>query len=378
VLIARAAITQRSTALWALVVAGIGLAYDNAVLALGNTIGAGDTLYALNLGRYAFHAIGTPLLMVGGIVLARNGGVAWAWRRGMTILTGIAVVSCMAYGLSEYFGGAAYVISSEGALRYVLAESAGPPLAAITTMTFMIAFGIALYIQQKSWWVLAGALLMFIAAAMQLGVVANLGEILLMVSLLSTARVCPLLSRAAYEAQQTTMTEAERNRLADEQRARKRASASWNRWLAWIIFVTLTVDTIAYYGAHFDDKALYAAAKAAQSSAYLTHIYASNIYLMFFFVHAVASLYFYGIPRLHAHIRTIHVYIGYGVFLFTMVSQSVIGMEPLHMITYVINWAFIAAHIVLSIRFALQRLRKAQIDPLLDVTVSRKLRQPAR
>jgi hypothetical protein len=48
------------------------------------------------------------------------------------------------------------------------------------------------------------------------------------------------------------------------------------------------------------------------------------------------------------------------------------------MITYVINWAFIAAHIVLSIRFALQRLRKAQIDPLLDVTVSRKLRQPAR
>jgi hypothetical protein len=39
------------------------------------------------------------------------------------------------------------------------------------------------------------------------------------------------------------------------------------------------------------------------------------------------------------------VYIGYGVFIFTMVSQSVIGMETLHMITYIINWAFIAAHI---------------------------------
>lgn len=378
VLLVRAAASQRSLALWALVISGLGLAFDNAILGLGTQIGAGETLLTLNFGRYAFHAIGTPLLMVGGIVLARNGGVAWAWRRGMTILTALTVLSCIAYGINEYFGGASYVLSSEGALRYVLAETAGPPLAAITTMTFMIAFGIALYIQQKSWWVLAGSLIMFMAASMQLGQIANLGEALLMLSLLLTARAFPKLSRAAFEAQQSVMTEAERARLADEQRSRKRASATWNRWLAWVIFGTLTIDTIAYYGSNFSDKAVYAAAKAAQTSAYITHLYASNFYLMFFFVHAVASLYFYGIPKLHAHLRTIHVYIGYGVFIFTMVSQSVIGMEPLHMITYVLNWAFIAAHIVLSIRFALQRVRKTQLDPLLEVTVSRKLRQPTR
>ena len=113
------------------------------------------------------------------------------------------------------------------------------------------------------------------------------------------------------------------------------------------------------------------------SSAYLTHIYASNIYLMFFFVHAVASLYFYGIPKLHAHIRTAHVYIGYGVFIFTMVSQSLIGVEPIHMITYVIKWGFIAAHIVLSFRFMLQRVRKGHVDPMLEMTVSKRLRGSA-
>jgi hypothetical protein len=86
-------------------------------------------------------------------------------------------------------------------------------------------------------------------------------------------------------------------------------------------------------------------------------------------------LYFYGIPRLRANIRAIHVYIGYGVFIFTMVSQSLIGMEPIHMITYVINWAFIAAHIVLSFRFMLQRVRRTNVDPMLELTVSPHLRE---
>jgi hypothetical protein len=295
----------------------------------------------------------------------------------MTVLTYIGVVSCIFYGIYEYFSGAQDIVSTEGALRYVLAEQSGPPLAAITTMTFMIAFGIALYITQKSWWLLTGALVMFMAASMQLGLIANLGEVLLMGSLLLTARSFPKISFATYQANQTSLSDTERAALAEEQRARKRKSAIWNRGLAWVIFVTLTVDTICYYGAGFDNKEIYAAAKAAMSSAYLTHIYASNIYLMFFFVHAVASLYFYGIPKLHAHIRTVHVYIGYGVFIFTMVSQSLIGVEPIHMITYVINWAFIVAHIVLSFRFMLQRVRKGHVDPMLEMTVSKRLRGAA-
>ena len=99
-------------------------------------------------------------------------------------------------------------------------------------MTFMIAFGIALYITQKSWWLLAGALVMFMAASMQLGLIANLGEVLLMGSLLLTARSFPKISFATYQANQTSLSDTERAALAEEQRARKRTSAIWNRGLA--------------------------------------------------------------------------------------------------------------------------------------------------
>ena len=254
ILIMRVASAQKSTALWLLAVSGIGLAFDNAILGVGTLIGAGDTLLTLNMGRYAFHAVGTPLLMVAGIVLARNGSVTWTWRRGMTILTYGTVISCILYGIYEYFGGATYVESTEGVLRYVLAERSGPPLAAITTMTFMIAFGIGLYIHQKSWWMLAGALIMFMAASMQLGVIANLGEVLLMVSLLMTARAFPKISFVEYQQSQTALSDTERATLAEEQRSRKRKSAIWNRGLAWFIFLTLALDTYVYYSSGFDNK----------------------------------------------------------------------------------------------------------------------------
>lgn len=375
-LVIQAAAKQKSLGLWLLALVSIGLAYDNAILGIGALIGAGDTLLQLNIVRFAIHAIATPLMMIAGLTLARNASVNWTWRRSMSIFVYVTTLSCIVYGANEYLTGAAFKIADSGVMRYVLAESHGPPLGAITTMTFLIAFGIALYIQERSWWLLAGALTMFASATFQLGIIENIGEVLLMVSFLATAQKFTYINRAGYLAAVAAMNPEDRATQAEAQRGRKRKSAIWNRGLAWVIFVSLTVDTIAYYGSNLNDKAIYAAAKLAQSGAYVTHLYASNIYLMLFFVHAVASLYFYGIPRLRANIRAIHVYIGYGVFIFTMVSQSLIGMEPIHMITYVINWAFIAAHIVLSFRFMLQRVRRANVDPMLELTVSPHLREP--
>ena len=74
---------------------GIGLGFDNAILGLGAMIGIGDTILSLNMVRYAFHAVGTPLLMIAGITLARNRSITWALRSGMTVLTYISVVSCI-------------------------------------------------------------------------------------------------------------------------------------------------------------------------------------------------------------------------------------------------------------------------------------------
>lgn len=355
----RLARQQQSWVLWVLAVVGLGIAYDNAIVGLGSTLGAGDTLMSLNIVRYVLHAVATPLMMIGGITLARNARVAWAWRRGMTIFTYVTMLACIAYGLNEYLVNATFEVAKTEPLRYVLAGGPhGPPLSPITTMTFLIAFGIALYIQDRSWWLLAGALTMFATAAMQMGIIENLGEVVLMLSFYLTAKQFAPLAAAQYQADLDAMSSQARSALADEQRARKRKTAVWNRWIAWIIFVSLAIDTCAVYANdffHFDKW---------------VHLTFSNIYIMLFFVHAVASLYFFGIPKLRAHTRTVHVYIGYGVFIFTMVSQSIIGMEPLHIITYVINWVFIVAHIVLSIRFMLQRVRHSTVDPLLEMTVS--------
>lgn len=360
----RLAISQKSLGLGFAAMAGFGLAYDNAIIGSGAFVGAGDTLMQLNMGRYVIHAITTPLLILTGLVLARNASVGWSWRRSIAIIASLTVVGFVAYDSMTYLSNG-YVLADEGMLRYVLdVDHSGPPLAPITTMSFMIAFGIGLYIQERSWWLLAGALAMFTAAAMQLGIMANIGEILLMVSVLLTARAFPKLSYASYQAAIAAVPADERNQLAEAQRGRKRKMAVGNRALAWVIFVSLAIDTVAYY-----QEAL-----GLQIDSWV-HLTFSNIYIMLFFIHAVASLYFYGIPKLRSHIRVVHVYIGYGVFVFTMVSQSLIGMEPIHMITYLINWGFIIAHIALSMRFMLQRVRRQQLDPMLELTVSPHLRE---
>lgn len=360
----RLAITQKSLGVGFAAMAGFGLAYDNAIIGSGSLIGAGDSLMQLNMVRYVIHAITTPLLILTGLVLARNASVGWSWRRSIAIIAGLTVVGFVAYDSMTYLSNG-YVLANEGMLRYVLdVDHSGPPLAPITTMSFMIAFGIGLYIQERSWWLLAGALAMFTAAAMQLGIIANIGEILLMTSVLLTARAFPKLSHAGYQAAIAAVPAEERNQLAEAQRGRKRKMAIGNRALAWVIFVSLAIDTVAYY-----QEAL-----GLQIDSWV-HLTFSNIYIMLFFIHAVASLYFYGIPKLRSHIRVVHVYIGYGVFVFTMVSQSLIGMEPIHMITYLINWGFIIAHIALSVRFMLQRVRRQQLDPMLELTVSPHLRE---
>ena len=93
---------------------------------------------------------------------------------------------------------------------------------------------------------------------------------------------------------------------------------------------------------------------------------------MLFFIHAVASFYFYGIPKIRANIRVVHVYIGYMVFVFTMISQSLLRIEPIHMITYAIMWLFIGAHLILSTRFMLKRVMKQRQDPMLDIAIGKK------
>jgi hypothetical protein len=342
-----------------------GLVYDNAVLGLGSTIGAGSTLQSLNLGRFAIHAITTPLLAILGVTLARNAFVEWAWTRKTAIAYALIVGSAIAYTVyADVFRFKPELTRFADTLRYVNGASSGPPLAAITAMTLLIFLGISMFVKTKWHWLLTVSVLMFGVAsfASNLGVVANLGEVALMAGLVATVQKFPTKTRAAFVASATALSPTMKEALAEQIRGRKRKVAVVNRWMAWIMFPILVIGTVAYYKNGLG---------LPNIANWISPVF-NNTFILMFFVHAAASFYLYGIPKPKGNIRVIHVYIGYGVFLFTMISQS-FRSEPLHLITYLINWVFIVAHLALSLRFMLKRVAHKRIDPLLDFAVGRRL-----
>ncbi len=226
-LVIQATAKQKSLGLWLLTLVNVGFAYANTILGIGELIGAGDTLWQLNVVRFAIHAIATPLMMIAGLTLARNASVNETWRRSMTILVYVTTLSYIVYGVNEYITGAVCKIADSGMMRYVLAES-----------------------------------------------------------------IC-------------------KHHLFDA------------------LLCTCSSQLVLLWGPT------------------LTRQYPYH-------------------PRLY-RLRRIYLYDG---------NQSLIGMEPIHMITYVINWACIAAHIVLSFRFMVQRVSRANVDPMCELTVSLHLREP--
>jgi hypothetical protein len=352
---------------WTLLLLALSLAgmiYDNLVMGLGHLVGPGATLMSLNYPRFLIHAIGTPLLGIVGLDLVRNTTIEWAWTRRAAVSFWLLTLTMIAWG----FYNDVILLRMEPAtfaetVRYTNAAVKGPPLPALTVMVLLMFCGIGVFVRTRWPWLLISPIVMFTAAAFAsgLGVASNLGELILMIGLVLTAQKFPMISRTQALAQQKVLTPAERDRLADEQRGRKRGLAIWNRYMAWVIALLLLVGTLAHY------TTLFGPPKNPVDSI------ANNTFIILFFIHATASFYFYNVPRLKTNIRVMHVYIGYGVFLFTMVSQSVIGMEPLHIITYIVNWVFIGAHIALSIRFMLKRVTRQKQDPMMEFVVSKKL-----
>lgn len=137
---------------------------------------------------------------------------------------------------------------------------------------------------------------------------------------------------------------------------RKKQIAVWNRRLAWITFPLFLISTVSTYLA-------------------MTKIYpdlmgvagiSSIIFILFFFAHTIFSVYLFGFPKFKWQIRVIHIYIGYLLFVFTLVSQSIIGFEPYHNIAYGLMWIFLLAHVSLSFRFMFKRNFKQKAEPSLD------------
>jgi hypothetical protein len=171
---------------WPLAATIIALCWDNAIVAAGATIGAGDLLMDLSIPRYVAHAVLTPLL----IPIAFH-AVGLRLRLWMWALTAVLI----AVGVyTEVFQLHLELREYGGTVRYANA-AAGPPIPAILTVLVMIGVGAMLWRREGLPWLCLGSLAMFAAAGSGVFWLGNAGELVLIGSILLTvalrARLAP-------------------------------------------------------------------------------------------------------------------------------------------------------------------------------------------
>lgn len=179
-----------------------GLFYDNLAIGLGHLIGPGQTLMALNYPRYLIHALTTSLFGLVGLHLARHAGVKWAQGRGMLVVFCVITLPALARAIYiDLIMLRMEPVVSMGTLRYANASVNGPPLPEIVSILMVIVCGIGIARHTRWPWLLLGALVMFVLAALAptIGIVANLGEIALVAGIVATAHRFLLPEAAAQQ-----------------------------------------------------------------------------------------------------------------------------------------------------------------------------------
>ena len=190
---------QRAPYLMFLALMIIGLTYDNFVIGLGRFIGEGELLRSLNIPRYLLHAFFTPLMIMVGLFLARNAGIAWARsQRSLYIFGGITTAMILLGGYVDVLNLDLVFEHRFDTMRYANDFAVGPPIPAIIAIILLIVCGVAIFRQTRWVWLAAGAVAMFIASAggSAFGVFTNLGELALAASMLVTAKRFPYESLA--------------------------------------------------------------------------------------------------------------------------------------------------------------------------------------
>lgn len=177
-------------ALTLLILVILALIWDNTIIALGSTIGEGDTLEALSYPRYITHGLLVPLLIMVGVGLGRRHGVQSLTGRTAPAIFGTLTVLLIAAGVYlDILDLDLEPTRYADTLRYTNAASHGAPIPAVITILVLIGIGLTLQLRARRPWLLAGAVTMFVAAA--LGAVAfwtgNIGELALILSIWWTA-----------------------------------------------------------------------------------------------------------------------------------------------------------------------------------------------
>ena len=170
------------------------LIYDNGIIALGNTLGEGEFLRILTVGRFCIHFTVTPLLIWTSLEQARRVGYAWAGkpvvRWGAILLITILIASGF---VTEVHGIDLQLVNLDGVLRYMLPEAIFTAIVPVVGAVIAILIGGMLW-RVKGWpWMFLGTLVIFLAEGALRGsenivllVVQNGAEILYMLAYLQT------------------------------------------------------------------------------------------------------------------------------------------------------------------------------------------------
>ncbi|TWS23335.1 hypothetical protein FK268_13645 [Tsukamurella sputi] len=161
---------------------GSGLAFDNGTLAAGRLLHYGESLYALNVLRFWLHALLTPLIIVAAASIAVRSGVHID-RRARALVALTTAVSILA-GCVEMLTAPPLVPRAFGdVLRYTHAATL-VPLPSILTVLAVIGAGVLIWRRSRSSWLLVGGVAMLFAAGIGTPLwLGNVGELLLLGSL---------------------------------------------------------------------------------------------------------------------------------------------------------------------------------------------------
>jgi hypothetical protein len=135
---------------------------------------------------------------------------------------------------------------------------------------------------------------------------------------------------------------------------KKKQIAVWNRRLAWITFPLFLIMIVSTY--------LFPIYPSLKQVAGISSI----IFILLFFIHTIFGVYLFGFPKFKWQIRVIHIYLGYLLFVVTMISQGVLGSDAFYRIPYILMIVLVFAHVALSFRFMFKRNVKKNAEPSLN------------
>lgn len=162
-----------------------GIVYDNLIIGSGSFIGEGELLKALNMPRFVIHGIFTPMLLIFAFGIVKRVGVSWAQTKTLHSIVCLFALGLIALGVyDEIIKLTLAPVWENGTLRYKNIASAGPPIPAITTIIFVMIFGIITWWKTKSPWLFVGSFAFFCLApfAAKFIWIGNLGEVFMNMS----------------------------------------------------------------------------------------------------------------------------------------------------------------------------------------------------